>query len=831
MPATIVAGTFLYIWIKRYTQGMPKATAKKEQPVRQAQGKERLVLLDAHAIIHRAYHAMPEFSNSKGEPTGALYGISTMLMKIITDLKPDYIVACYDLPQKTFRHEAYEAYKGTRAKAEDNLIVQIQNSRNIFKAFNIPMYDAPGFEADDILGTIVSHMSDKDKSHIDVIIASGDMDTLQLVDDKRVRVFTLKKGINDTVLYDEDAVKERFGFSPKLLPDYKGLRGDPSDNIIGIAGIGEKTATELIVHFGSIEDIYKKIKKDESAITSVVKPRILELLKNGEEEALFSKTLATIRRDAPIEFHLPEVHFKDAVDTTRIEELFRELEFRSLVPRIAQVFGSTAGEQGVVEAEKNLLNKEQIDPNELRKTSIGLWLLNSELSNITVDDIAHYGGAKTYDEGKKKILEAIKEKNLTYVYENIELPIFPEILEMEKNGILLDTKKMALLSTEGHKELSGIEKSIYKHAGREFNINSPKQLGEIIFDELKIGEGSGKKLKKTEAGARSTRESELMKLHDLHPIIPEILRYRELAKLLSTYIDTLPALVGSDGRIHATFNQAGTTTGRFNSANPNMQNIPAGDGFPKKIREAFVAPYGKVFIAFDYSQIELRIAALMSGDDYLIDTFEAGKDVHSAVASRVFGVKESDVTHDMRRKAKVINFGILYGMGVTALQQNLGTDRKEAQAFHDAYFASFPKIQEYTDRTVEFAKKHGYTETLFGRRRQFPLLKSPLPFLRAGAERQAGNAPLQGTAADCIKIAIRDAGVALKSEQLYEKAKLVLQVHDELVYEVDEDGTEEVSKLVENVMKNVLPKEFLKGKRAVPLEVHVAVGKNWGELK
>ncbi len=800
---------------------MAGKTTKKE-------ARERLVLLDAHAIIHRAYHAMPEFSNSKGEPTGALYGISTMLMKIITDLKPDYIVACYDLPQKTFRHEAYEGYKGTRAKAEDNLVVQIQNSRNIFKAFNIPMYDAPGFEADDILGTIVAHMSAKDKAHIDTIIASGDMDTLQLVDDSRVRVFTLKKGINDTVLYDEEAVISRFGFAPKLLPDYKGLRGDPSDNIIGIAGIGEKTATDLIKNFGSIEDIYKKLKKDESVVLAVVKPRIVELLKNGEEEALFSKTLATIRRDAPIEFHLPDQHFKDAVDVKRVEELFRELEFRSLVPRIASVFGGTSANS---EIEKNVENKEEIDPTELKRIALGLWLLNSDLSNITVDDISHYAGAKNYAEGKEKILEDIKAKNLSYVYEDIELPIMPAIEEMEKTGIILDVKKMNALSVEGHKELSGIEKNIYKHAGREFNINSPKQLGEVIFDELKIGEGSGKKLKKTEAGARSTRESELMKLHDLHPMIPEILRYRELAKLLSTYIDTLPALVGSDGRIHATFNQAGTTTGRFNSANPNMQNIPAGDGFPKKIRESFIAEKGKVFVAFDYSQIELRVAALMSGDDYLIDTFEAGKDVHAAVASKVFGVPEDKVTHDMRRKAKVINFGILYGMGVTALQQNLGTDRKEAQAFHDAYFASFPKIQEYTDATIEFAKKHGYTETLFGRRRQFPLMKSPLPFLRAAAERQAGNAPLQGTAADCIKIAIRDADQALKNERLADKAKLVLQVHDELVYEVDEDAVREVSVLVENVMKNVLPREFLKGKRAVPLEVHVAEGKNWGELK
>jgi len=810
---------------------MAEKAKKAPKKASEKQKAKRLVLLDAHAIIHRAYHAMPEFSNSKGEPTGALYGISAMLMKIVSDLKPDYIVACYDLPQKTFRHEAYEAYKGTRKKADENLVAQIIRSREIFEAFDIPMYDAPGFEADDILGTIVEKT--KSDPMIDIVIASGDMDTLQLVDDKKVRVFTLKKGINDTVLYDEDAVKERFGFLPKLLPDYKGLRGDPSDNIIGIAGIGEKTATDLIVSFGSVEDIYKKLKNGEDAVAAVVKPRIVELLKNGEEEALFSKTLATIRRDAPIDFHMPEHGFKEAVDVPKIEELFRTLEFRSLVPRVQALFG-TAGavSEASMEAEKKKQAEEDaVDPEEVRKLALGLWLLNSDLTNIGYEDITHYAGAKSFEEGRENILRDIKEKNLTYVYEDIELPIMSPVEAMERYGISVDTKLMQELADEGHKNLSAIEKSIYGSAGREFNINSPKQLGEVIFDELKVGEGSGKKLKKTEGGARSTRESELAKLQGLHPIIDEILRYRELSKLLSTYIDTLPALLGPDGRIHATFNQAGTTTGRFNSANPNLQNIPVSDGFAKRIREAFVAPKGKTFIAFDYSQIELRVAALMSGDDYLIDTFEAGKDIHSAVASRVFGVAEDKVTNDMRRTAKVINFGILYGMGVTALQQNLGTDRKSAQEFHDAYFAGFPAIAGYMESTRAFAKKHGYTETLFGRRRYFPLMKSPLPFMRAGAERQAGNAPLQGTAADCIKIAIRDADQALRNERLLDKAHLVLQVHDELVYEVDNDVVPQVSVLVENVMKNVLPREFLKGKRPVPLEVHVATGKNWGELK
>ncbi len=790
--------------------------------------KQRLILLDAHAIIHRAYHALPDFSNSSGEPTGALYGIATMLMKIVTDFKPDYVVACYDLPQKTFRHEAYQNYKAGRAKADENLVKQIISSRRIFDTLNIPIYDAPGFEADDILGTIVEETK-KDKN-LEIIIASGDMDTLQLVDGKRVQVFTLKKGINDTVIYDEDAVKARFGFVPNLLPDYKGLRGDQSDNIIGIVGIGEKTASDLISNFGTIESLYKKLKKDESAFLAAgIKARMIELLKNGEEEALFSKTLATIRRDAPIKWQKPEKTFLENIDIDTVEEMFREFEFRSLINRVRSVFG---GESKKSEAPKVELVDE--NPEETKKLAIAMWLLNSDLTSIGQEDIIHYGGSKSFADGSAKIIHDIKEKDLSFVYEKIELPIMSVVDGMEKYGIKIDTQMMQKLADDGHKELSAVEKTIWRMAGREFNINSPKQLGEILFDELKVGEGSGARMKKTEGGARSTRESELQKLQGLHPIIDEIFTHRELSKLLSTYIDTLPALVGEDGRIHASFIQAGTTTGRFSSQNPNLQNIPVKNELGKKIREAFVAEKGYKFIAFDYSQIELRIAALLSGDEFLIQVFRDGKDIHSAVASRVFGVPENEVNHEMRRKAKVINFGILYGMGVTALQQNLGGTRKEAQVFYDSYFASFPKIAGYMDSITEFAKANGYTETLFGRRRYFGALKSPLPFMRAMAERQAGNAPIQGTAtADCIKLAISDADEVLRSAGLINQAHLVLQVHDELVYEVEEKAVEKVSKLVEEAMKNVIKKrpEFLKGKSDVPLEVHVAVGNNWGELK
>ena len=358
--------------------------------------KKRLVLLDSHAIIHRAYHALPDFATSKGEPTGALYGISTMLMKIMTDLKPDYIVATYDLPGKTFRHEAYDAYKGKREKIDDALVSQLISSRRIFEAFGIPMYDHPGFEADDMLGTIVE-MESKNKD-LEIVIASGDMDTLQLVKGKKVQVFTLKKGLNDTILYDEEKVNERFGFGPEYLPDYKGLRGDPSDNIIGVPGIGEKTATTLITSFGTIENIYKTIKKSPEKLKELkITDRIIELLKTHEDEAMFSKTLATIRRDAPINFVLPEKEFGENVEIERIESLFRELEFKSLISRVKSVLEKTSG----VEVSEKEVTVPSIDKDEFEKLSIALWLLRSDDTKITEEDITFFDHAKTLDEAKE----------------------------------------------------------------------------------------------------------------------------------------------------------------------------------------------------------------------------------------------------------------------------------------------------------------------------------------------------------------------------------------------------------------------------------------------
>ena len=807
--------------------------------------KERLILLDSHAIIHRAYHALPEFMNSRGEPTGAIYGLATMLFKIITDLKPDYIIACFDLPKKTFRHEAYDNYKAGRAKADEALVAQLIRSRDFFKALSIPMYECEGFEADDLLGTITEQLKKK-KEKIDIIIASGDMDTLQLVDNNHVQVYTLKKGINDIILYNEKKVFERFGFSPDKLPDYKGLRGDPSDNIIGIKGIGEKTATILISKYGTIENIYKAINKNEEDLKKLgITERVLTLLKEGEEEALFSKTLATIRLDAPIVFELPRNNWKETVDKNNVAEFFRGIEFKSLQNRFLNVLdgGNVNLKKASQEqenfnsftlkgsdADKNSLVP--VSPNQdktLTKAKIAFWLLNSERTDPDIDEIIHYKGSSSLDTALKILESDIEKEKLTYIYENIEIPIIPIIDEMEKTGILIDITYLKKISKEYHKDLDILEKNIQKLAGVEFNINSPKQISEILFNKLGL---SIKGIKKSAGGSISTRESELEKLRDSHPIISEILKHRELQKLLSTYIDTIPSAVSTDGRLHAHFIQTGTTTGRFSSNNPNLQNIPIKTERGKNIRNAFIAPSGYVLASFDYSQIELRVTALMSQDPFFIKAFRDGRDIHSAVAMKVFGVEEKDVTYDMRRRAKVINFGILYGMGVNALKQNLGTDRADAQIFYDNYFAQFPTIASYLESIKNFAKKNGYTETLFGRKRYFPGIKSPIPFIRAMAERMATNAPIQGTAtADIIKIGMRKADDALKNAGIIKEVKLVLQVHDELIYEIKEDKVDKALKIIEEAMKDAIPDEFLKGMEKVPLLVSSSFGKNWGDLK
>lgn len=800
---------------------------------------KRLVLLDSHAILHRAYHALPEFSSKKGEPTGALYGLVAMLLKIIEDVKPDYIVACFDLPGPTYRHEAYKNYKAQRKETESDLSAQIDRSRDIFKAFNIPLYEKPGFEADDMLGTIVEKL--KDDKDMEVVVASGDMDTLQLVSGTKVLVYTLKKGIRDTILYDEKAVKERFGFGPKLLPDYKGLRGDPSDNIIGIAGIGEKTATILITEFGGIDGIYKKLENKKEVAGGYpsfkavgVSPRIIELLKAGKEEAEFSKMLATIRRDAPIDFSLPEKEFKTGVEIEKVIALFNELDFRTLGVRVKSIIsGKSVRELGKeekkaeIDSATNGFNFQNVDPEELKRTALALWLLDADKTDPGLDDILNFANTTDFPTAKKLIYSELEKRGLQKVYEDIELPIIPVLKKMEDKGVKIDVDFLKKLGKTYHAELAKLEKQIWELAGVEFNIGSPKQLGEILFDKLML---TAKGLKKTAGGARSTKESELEKLRDAHPVVPLIFEHRELSKLLSTYIDPIPPQTDSNKRLHTHYVQSGAATGRMASQNPNLQNIPIKTELGKAIRKAFIADDGFVLAALDYSQVELRIAAFMSGDEKLIEIFKNGIDVHTAVASEVFDVPLEKVDKEMRRKAKVINFGILYGMGVNALKQNLGagTSRAEAQEFYNNYFKKFAGLAKYLDQIKADVERKGYTETFFGRRRYFQGINSKIPYIKAMAERMAINAPFQGTNADIVKIAMKKIDDYLVEKGYQKDAFLILQVHDELVCEIRESLVDTIVPAIKKIMETVIDPKETKG---IVCMANAAIGKNWGELK
>lgn len=798
-----------------------KSTTKVKKPL--------LVLIDAHAIIHRAYHALPDLTTPLGKPAGALYGLSTMLVKLAREYSPEYMVAAYDLPGPTHRHEAYKEYKGTRTKTDDALKDQFALSRDIFSAFHIPILEAPGFEADDVLGTLAKNLA----GEFSIVIASGDMDTLQLVVGDEVRVLTLRKGLSDTVMYDESAVRERFGFGPESLADYKGLRGDPSDNIIGVKGVGEKTATTLIQTYTTIEALYSALERDKEKVKSDtgITERIAGILIEAKEEAEFSKVLATIRTDAPVVFLKEDATWRDAFNATRAVKLFGELGFRSLVPRVQALAqeGSAIKESAKEEEEKSApdaVSAPQGDEETrlLEEASVMLWLTESETTNPSQEDVLSRTGASSLQDAHTALRTVIQKEKLERVFEHIEKPLIEVIKKLNKEGICVDEKYLQTLSSEYHKELDTLALRVYKQAGREFNLNSPKQLAEVLFVEMDIKQ---KRQKKTSTGQISTRESELVKLKDEHPIIADILAYRELQKLLSTYIDAIPPLLASDGRLRTTFVQTGTTTGRLSSREPNLQNIPIKSDLGRRIRRAFVAPKGKVLLALDYSQIELRLAAILSGDEKLRGVFERGEDVHTAVAAEVFGVPTESVTYDMRRSAKVINFGILYGMGVNALRETLGTDRTEAQSYLNRYFELYPGLAAYLTEVKATASRLGYTTTLFGRKRYFPGLSSRLPQIRASAERMAINAPMQGTQADIIKIAMATIDAMIEKE--YEgRAALVLQIHDELIFEVDEGALTEFTSRAKETMEKVLSDEDTQG---VPIIVSAQAGPNWGEME
>lgn len=788
-----------------------------------AEPKKRLVILDTHAILHRAYHALPDFSSKKGEPTGALYGLVSMLLKIIGDLKPDYIIAANDLPEPTHRHLAFESYKAQRKETDDALVAQIIRMPDVLAAFGIPLYECPGFEADDVIGTVSKELKKED---VDVIIASGDMDMLQLVDDDRVRVFTFKKGLNETVLYNEEAVKERFGFGPALIPDYKGLRGDPSDNIPGVKGVGEKTATDLIVQFGSIENIYKALKKNKETLSEAgIKAGIIQKLEEQEEAATFSKELATIHTSAPIHFKLPKEEFRANLSEKKVVALLEEFDFRSLVPRVRKLLDSSIRNEELFTLEaEDAPAQQNVDPQEFFDAALMVSVLDATIAEPTLDDILRMGGSEDFATAKKNLRIAITEEKLDFIYEKVEKPLSPVLRAMETRGVLVDKEFLAKLSKDYHAELKKIAARIYEAAGGEFNINSPKQLGDVLFDKLGL---SVKNQKKTAGGQRSTRESELEKMRELHPIIDDILKHRELQKLLSTYIDSIPTLLDAGSRLHTSYVQIGAGTGRMASKNPNLQNIPIKSELGRAIRHGFIASPGMKLVSFDYSQIELRVAAFLSKDPSLTEIFKAGRDVHAEVAARVFHVQPEDVSYEQRRRAKVINFGIIYGMGVNALKESLGTSRAEAQEFYDQYFAAFPRLAAFLEEIKADATRTGYTETYFGRKRYFEAIKSPIPYIRAAAERAAVNAPFQGTAADLLKLAMINIGAWIQKESEKGHAYMLLQVHDELVFEIEESRVDACAKEIKALMEGVLSE---KENRGIPFVAEGKAGDTWGDM-
>lgn len=713
---------------------------------------KRLVLVDGNALLHRAYHATPPFTTSQGELVNAVYGFSSMLLRVISDLHPEYLAITWDEKGPTFRHQAYTQYKATRGPADDGLSNQYKRVHEVVHAFNIPEFSLAGYEADDLIGTLALQASGRD---LETVVVTGDRDIMQLID-KKIKVFMPKKTLNDVGLYGVEEFVARYGFFPKQLVDYKGLAGDASDNIPGVNGIGEVTATKLIHQFSTIEEIYK----EENLKT--LPQRMQMLLSDGAESAVMSKKLATLDLKAPIKLGLEKCIVHD-FGKEKVIKLFEQLEFRSLIERIP--------------------GKEKTESfNPLPSTTAKL------------------------DQEVEKVLQ-----------------------KMSAAGVLIDLKLLNKFGKQLKAKLAELEKEIYSKVGHEFNLNSPKQLSEVLFDELKLPV-----VRKTKTG-RSTDEATLHELSAAHPIIPLLLEYRQLFKLVSTYIDALPKYAGQDNRIHSTFNVEGAATGRLSSKNPNLQNIPVKGEMGGEIRKVFVAPKGKILLVADYSQIELRIMAHLADDPGLKTAFKQGLDIHTATASKIFDESLEKVTRQQRMIGKTINFATLYGQGPHALSRQLGINYEEARQYIAEYFNEFPKVREWMEKTLAFGYENGYVETLWGRKRYIPELKADNRMIKSAGERAAVNHPVQGTAADMIKKAMVEIDKELKMENGELKNdtnfqfstfnfQLILQVHDELLFECDPKSVEQTAKMIKDKMENAL-------NLSVPVVVDLKVGPNWGEMK
>lgn len=730
--------------------------------------EKKLVIFDGNALVHRGYHALPPLKTETGELVNGVYGFFLIFLKSLKELKPDYVVATFDLPGKTFRHRKYEKYKAQRPKTPKELGLQIEKVKDLLRDFGIPVLQKKGFEADDVIATIVAKIkSQKAKiKDLEVIIVSGDLDTLQLVQEK-VSVYTSRRGLKDTVIYDPEAIKERYGLEPSQLLDYKALKGDPSDNIPGIKGIGKKRATRLLKKFGSLEKIYENVGRGE------ISKRIRKLLKEGKQQAFFSKELAKIRTDVPIDFDLEQAQWK-GFDQQKIIERFQELGFETLIGRVRSLFSELGSEQ--LEEEK-------------RKGGI-------------LDKIERLYQQDLFSERIYKL-----EKRLV-----------PVVERMEKNGILIDQRALEQLSQKLEQKIDNLQQRIFDLAGMEFNLNSPQQLSEVLFEKIGL---PSEQIGKTQQGMISTAWPELKKIREEHPIIDLIGDYRELFKLKSGFLEVWPEQVESDGRIHPDFDQLGTATGRFSCSEPNLQNVPIKGDLGRAIRKCFVVPESFRLVSFDYSQMELRIAAALSGDQKMIEFFSQGKDIHRMTATQIFKVSEQQVSSSQRKLAKQLNFGILYGMGASSLAQTAKISRKKAQQFIENYFQKFEGIKSFLEQSVKEVKEKGFAVTLWGRKRPLPEINSTDRRLRAAAERMAKNFPVQGTAADLIKAAMVEIGQKFDLES---ESSILLQIHDELLFEIKKEKVGDWAPQIKDLMEGV--EEF-----KIPLRVDIKIGPNWGELE
>ena len=776
---------------------------------------KKLLLIDAYAMIFRAYYAFIKAPrmNSKGENTSAIFGFAVTLEDLIKKINPTHIGVAFDPAGGTFRHEAYEQYKAQRPETPEDIRKAVPVIKQLLGAMNIPVLEIPGFEADDVIGTLSKQA---EQTGFEVYMATPDKDYGQLVSN---HIFMYRpRHTGGFELMGPQEVCAKYGLSSQeQVIDLLGLMGDASDNIPGCKGVGEKTAVALLQQFGSIDNML--------AHTDEIKGALRTKVESQTEEIKFSRFLATIRTDVPITLD-EALLVKKEPNLEALIALYRELEFNTLLRRLTPA-ASPLNPPSL--ADKPAPKKAKpADPNQLdlfaaTEESDSPALEGRDGERLSFDTIENrlcqylLNPEVAFNPYKEPDWDALKaDTDLWNLYNEVELPLVPVLREMESAGVRIDVSKLKEAETALSEELKGIESRIYALAGETFNINSPKQVGELLFDKLRLDT----KAKKSRNGQYSTSEEVLVALKDRHEIVGLILDFRALSKLITTYISALPGYIAADGKIHTTYNQTVTATGRLSSSNPNLQNLPIRSERGRFIREAVIPDEGCVFLSADYSQIELRLMAHFSQDEHLLAAFRNGQDIHAATAAKIFGLPIDQVTKDQRRQAKTANFGIIYGISAFGLAQQLDCSRSEAKQLIDDYFAAFPRVIEYIESQKELARQRGYAETLFGRKRYLPDIHSHNATVRAFAERNAVNAPIQGTAADIIKMAMVSIHRRFKEENL--RAQMIMQVHDELNFNVPREETERVREIVVSEMQNAVH-------LSVPLIAECGVGNNWLE--